>query len=113
MDVLYRRGRASVAEVMEGLPDPPSYSAVRATLRILEEKGYATHAEDGPRYVYSAAVPTDFARRDALSHLVTTFFGGSPERAAVALLKMSDIGMSREEIERLRRQIQRAEKEGR
>lgn len=113
MDILYRRGRASVAEVMEDLPDPPSYSAVRATLRILEEKGHATHAEDGPRYVYSASVATDSARKDALSHLVTTFFGGSPERAAVALLQMSDIGMSRDEIERIRRQIQKAEKEGR
>jgi predicted transcriptional regulator len=113
MEILFRRGRASVAEVMEDLPDPPSYSAVRATLRILEDKGHASHAEDGPRYVYSAAVPTASARADALKDLVKTFFGGSPERAAVALLQMADTRLSPEEVERLRRQIRKAEKEGR
>jgi predicted transcriptional regulator len=113
VDILYRRGNATVAEVMEEIPDPPSYSAVRTTLRILEEKGHVTHVEDGPRYVYSPSVAPDSARRDALRHLVRTFFDGSPERAAVALLKMSDTVLSEDQVERVRREIHRAEEDGR
>jgi predicted transcriptional regulator len=113
MDILFRRGQATVAEVMDDLPDPPSYSAVRATLRILEEKGHAEHTADGPRYVYSPSVPADSAREDALTHLVKTFFEGSPERAAVALLQMADTRLTPAEVERLRGRIQEAEEEGR
>jgi predicted transcriptional regulator len=113
VDILYRTGRATVAEVMEEIPDPPSYSAVRTTLRILEEKGHVTHVEDGPRYVYSPAVAPDSARKDALRHVVRTFFDGSPERAAVALLKMSDTVLSEDQVERVRKEIHRAEEDGR
>lgn len=113
VDILYRKGRATVAEVMEGMPDAPSYSAVRTTLRILEEKGHVTHVEEGPRYVYAPAVAPDSARKDALRHLVRTFFDGSPERAAVALLKMSDTQISEEQVDRVRDEIHRAEEDGR
>jgi predicted transcriptional regulator len=113
VDILYRKGRATVAEVMEEMADPPSYSAVRTTLRILEEKGHVTHVADGPRYVYSPAVAPDSARKDALRHLVKTFFDGSPERAAVALLKMSDTLISEDQVERVRKEIHKAEEEGR
>jgi BlaI family penicillinase repressor len=113
LDVLYQKGEATVAEVMEALTDPPSYSAVRATLNVLLEKGQATHRQDGPRYVYLPAVPADAARNAAVQHLVTTFFGGSTEQAMVALLEISDTGTSREAIERLSRRIQAARKEGR
>jgi predicted transcriptional regulator len=113
VDILYRTGRATVAEVMEEIPDPPSYSAVRTTLRILEEKGHVTHVEDGPRYVYSPAVAPDSARKDALRHVVRTFFDGSAERAAVALLKMSDTVLSEDQVERVRKEIHRAEEDGR
>ena len=86
MDVIYRRGAATVAEVLEELPDPPSYSAIRALLRILEEKGHLVHREDGPRYVYEPTLPIDEARRSAARHLLETFFGDSVEGAVAALL---------------------------
>ena len=86
MDVLFRRGQATVAEVQEDIPDAPSYSAVRAHLRILEEKGHVTHRQDGPRYVYRAALAKDKAKRSALRHLVDTFFNGSAEETMAALL---------------------------
>ncbi|HEX6940533.1 MAG TPA: BlaI/MecI/CopY family transcriptional regulator [Longimicrobiales bacterium] len=113
MDVLFRRGEATVAEVMQEMPDPPSYSAVRATLRILEEKGHVVHRQDGPRYVYLPAVAPEEAREDALRHLVRTFFHGSAESAAVALLRMSDTELTDEDIARLARKIRDAAKEGR
>lgn len=113
LDVLYQRGQATVAEVMEALTDPPSYSAVRATLNVLLEKGHATHRQDGPRYVYLPAIPADTARSAAVQHLVNTFFGGSTEQAMVALLEISDTKTSREAMERLARSIQAARKEGR
>ena len=112
MDVLYRRSGATVAEVMEEMPDPPSYSAVRATLRVLEEKGQVRHHQEGPRYVYEPVVAREEARDAALSHLVRTFFGGSPERAMVALLEMSD-DLSESDLERLARRIEDAAEEGR
>src|ERR1041385_3620263 len=84
MDILYRRGRATAHEVLEGLDDPPSYSAVRALLRLLEERGHVKHAVDGKAYVYAPAVPRGDARRSALSHLVKTFFAGSVEDAVAA-----------------------------
>jgi predicted transcriptional regulator len=113
LDALYQRGQATVSEVIEALADPPSYSAVRATLNVLVEKGHAVHRQDGPRYVYLPAVPADAARNAAVSHLVTTFFGGSPEQAMVALLEMADTKLSRDELERLARRVQTARKEGR
>ena len=113
MDVLYRRGAASVAEVMEDMPDPPSYSAVRATLRVLEEKGQVFHVHDGPRYVYQPAADPDRARRAALDHLVATFFDGSAEEAVVALLRLEDADADAEVIERLREAIRLARVEGR
>ena len=90
MDILFRRGEATVAEVMGDLPDPPTYSAVRSVLRILVEKDLVSHREDGPRYVYLPAVSPNRARDEALSHVVRTFFEGSTEQAMTALLRMSD-----------------------
>ena|SRR5688500_11149964 len=113
MDALYRHGESTVAEVMERMPDPPSYSAVRATLRVLEDKGEVSHREDGRRYVYRPAVAADRARKSALRHLVGTFFGGSAERAAVALLRMSETGISDAEIARLEARVAEAREEGR
>ena len=113
MDVLYARGKATVAEVMQELPDPPTYSAVRATLRILEEKGHVFHEQDGPRYVYVPAVETEHARKAALSHLVTTFFDGSEEEAVVTLLRMSDAALSEDEVSRIRDRIREARRKGR
>ena len=100
MDILYRRNSATVAEVMAALPDPPSYSAVRATLRVLGDKGHVSHSADGPRYVYAPAVSPDQAGRAALSHLLKTFFNGSPEQAIATLLQMSDAELSDENIGR-------------
>ena len=94
MDVLYRRGACTVAEVMEELTDPPTYSAVRSILRVLKEKSHIVHREDGPRYVYLPAVAPDRARTAALDHLVDTFFDGSAERALAALLQRSDLELS-------------------
>ena len=113
LDILFRRGEATVAEVQESLAEPPSYSAVRATLNVLVEKGHAQHRQDGPRYVYLPAIPAGTARNAAVQHLVDTFFGGSAEEAAVALLAMSDAKASRETVERITREIQNARKEGR
>jgi predicted transcriptional regulator len=113
MDILYRRGRATAAEVLEDMADPPSYSAVRALLRILEEHGHAKHVQDGPRYVYSPAVARSDARKSALSHVVTTFFDGSVEQAVVALVESSRSRLSKEELERLAQLIDKAKKEGR
>jgi BlaI family transcriptional regulator, penicillinase repressor len=113
LDVLYQRGQATVADVMEGLPDAPSYSAVRATLNVLVEKGAAQHRQDGPRYIYLPSIPPDTARTAAVSHLVTTFFGGSHEDAVAALLEMADTKLSRDSLDKLTRKIQMARKEGR
>jgi BlaI family transcriptional regulator, penicillinase repressor len=113
LDILYKRGEATVAEVQEGMADPPSYSAVRATLNVLVDKGAAQHRQDGPRYVYLPAVPAGSARNAAVKHLVDTFFGGSAEEAAVALLAMSDAKVSRDAIEKITRGIHNARKEGR
>jgi predicted transcriptional regulator len=113
VDVLYQLDGATVAEVVERLADPPSYSAVRATLNVLEEKGHVVHRQDGPRYVYLPAVPAEKARGAAISHLVQTFFGGSAERAVAALLEMSDTGLSNTDLERLAERIRLANREGR
>jgi predicted transcriptional regulator len=113
MDVVYRLGKATVTDVLERLPDPPSYSAVRALMRILEEKGHLSHEQDGPRYVYLPTVPRDAAQASALSHLVRTFFGGSAEAAVAALLELPEHGMSQGELSRLSRLIDDARGEGR
>jgi predicted transcriptional regulator len=113
MDVIYRRAQATAAEVLEDLPDPPSYSAVRAMLRVLEEKGHLRHEQQGPRYVFLPTVPRDQARRSALQQLVHTFFDGSTEQAMAALLDQSDRALSDAELARLARLIAQARKEGR
>jgi predicted transcriptional regulator len=113
MDVIYRRGQATAAEVLEGLPDPPSYSAVRAMLRVLEEKGHVQHVSQGPRYVFLPTVPREKARRSALQQLVQTFFDGSTEQAVAALLDLSAAKLSDEELDRLAERIDRARQEGR
>src|SRR5215469_13230542 len=94
MDILYQRGRASAAEIHQALPDPPSYSAVRAKLRVLEEKGHVRHEEESLHYVYLPTMPRETARRSALRHLVSTFFGGSAEDAIAALLDLSAADLS-------------------
>ena len=113
MEIVYRCGRASVAQVLHRLPDPPSYSAVRAMLRILEEKGHLKHVQEGPRYIYSPRVPRDRARRSALKRMVETFFDDSPEQAVAALLDMSGSDLTDDELERLSQLIEEARKEGR
>lgn len=113
MDFLYQRGRATAAEVHEAIPDPPSYSAVRAVLRTLEEKGHVVHDEQGRAYVYRPTTSRDQARRSALKHLLTTFFGGSAERAMAALLDLSGPKMQREELDRLSALVEKAKEEGR
>ena len=113
MDIIYRLERATAAEVMERLPDPPSYSAVRAMLRILEEKGHLTHAQDGPRYVYAPTVAPEQASRSALRHVMRTFFDGSPAQAMAALLDETAAELSAEELERLSSLIDMARAEGR
>ncbi|HMJ58806.1 MAG TPA: BlaI/MecI/CopY family transcriptional regulator [Gemmatimonadales bacterium] len=113
MDVIYRSGRATAADVMENLTDPPSYSAVRALLRVLEDKGHLRHEEDGPRYVFVPTVPRERARQSALRQLVHTFFDGSTEQAVAALLDLSSTRMSDAELDRLRDLIADARKEGR
>jgi BlaI family transcriptional regulator, penicillinase repressor len=111
MEVIYRRGRATVADVMADLPEPPSNSAVRAMLRILEDKGHLTHTEDGPRYLYAPVRPRSTARISALRQVVRTFFDGSPAKAAATLLDMQGNKLSAEERDELLALIERARKE--
>jgi BlaI family transcriptional regulator, penicillinase repressor len=113
MDILHRLGRATAAEVLEQMAEPPSYSAVRALLRLLEERGHVTHAQDGPRYVYAPTEARESASRSALAHLVRTFFGGSVEQAVVALVESSGSNLSDDERGRLEALIRRAKQEGR
>lgn len=108
MEILHRRGESTVAEILGAIPDPPTYSAVRSILRILGEKKLIAHKEDGPRYVYFPAKPTDQAREDVLAHVVRTYFAGSPEDAVTALLRLSDANLSEAEIGRLREKIRSA-----
>lgn len=113
MDVIYRQGRATAAEVHDSLPDAPSYSTVRALLRVLEAKGHLRHVEDGPRYVYSPTVPRQRARESALRQIVSTFFDGSTEAAVAALLDLSASKLNDAELDRLAGVIAQAKKEGR
>lgn len=112
MEIVYRLGSATSADVLAALPDPPSYSAVRAMLRILEEKGHLTHRHDGPRYLYTPVVPRATARQSALRHLVRTFFDGSATQAVAALLDMSDSRLTRDEAAQLARLIDKARRQG-
>ena len=113
MDILYRRGRATAAEVMEDMPGDPNYSTVRTQLRVLEEKGHVRHDEQGLRYVYAPAVPRRSARKSALKHLVETFFDGSPEQVVAALLGGDASRLSDEDLARIEELVARARKEGR
>lgn len=113
MEVVYRSGRATAGEVLEGLPAPPSYSAVRALLRILEGKGHLRHVVEEGRYVWLPTVPRDRARRSALQNLLQTFFEGSTEKAVAALLSQSKAKLTDEELERLARLVADAREEGR
>jgi len=113
MDLVYRLGRASVGEVHAGLPDSPSYSTVRALLRVLETKGHLRHEVDGPRYVYVPTVTRERARESALRQIVTTFFDGSSAAAAAALLDLSDSPLDQTELKRLAALVAQAKKEGR
>ena len=111
MDVLFRRTRATAAEIMDNIPEPPSYSAVRAMLRILEEKGHIRHEQDGPRYVFLPTVTRDKAKRSALDHLLDTFFEGSAAQAVATLLDRSGSKISDDELDRLSTLIEKARKE--
>ena len=113
MDVIFQRGRATAAEVMGDLPDPPSYSAVRATLRILEKKGHVQHEQNGLRYVFVPTLARETAKRSALEHLLQTFFNGSAEQAVATLLDESASRLSEEELDRLSQLIEKARKNGR
>src|SRR5271155_3980828 len=112
MDAIYRRGQATSAEVLEDLPDPPSYSAVRAMLRVLEEKGHLRHEQQGPRYVFLPTVPREKARRSALKQLMQTFFEGSTEQTVAALLDLSASKLSDAELARLSQLLNQAREAG-
>jgi predicted transcriptional regulator len=105
MDVLYRKGRATASDVMQGLSDPPGNATIRTLLRILEEKGHVRHERDGARFVFLPTVHPETAKRSAIRHLVQTFFGGSAARAVTALLDSDDFRMSKEDAARLKKLI--------
>jgi len=107
LDILYRRSKATAAEILAALPDPPSYSATRALLRILEQKGHIRHESDGPRYVFLPRVSRQKARASALKHMLATFFDGSAAEAAAALVDGSAVKMSSEELDQLQALIDR------
>jgi predicted transcriptional regulator len=113
MDVLHREGRATAAVVRQGLASPPSYSAVRAMLRILEDKGHVRHEVDGPRYVYLPTMAHEKAKRSALRHLLHTFFQGSESQVMAALVDLSPKGLDEDEIRRIRQLISDARVRGR
>jgi predicted transcriptional regulator len=113
MDVLYRKGSATAAEVLDAIPNPPSYSAVRALLRILEQKGHIRHEEQEGKYVFLPTVPRDKAKRSAIRHLVQTFFDGSSQEAVAALLDDASSKLSNSELDRLQTLIDKARKGGR
>ena len=112
MDLLYQAGRATAAEIQQALPAPPSYSATRAMLRILEEKGHIRHEDEGPRYVFTPKVPRDSARKSALRHMVKTFFEGSAAKLVSTLVSEDAGRMSAEELSLLANLIEKARKEG-
>jgi BlaI family transcriptional regulator, penicillinase repressor len=111
MEILYQRGKASAAEVREAMEDAPGYSAVRAMLRVLEEKGHTRHQAEGLKYVYVPTVPRDKAKKSAVKHLLDTFFAGSPEQIVAALLDVSATRLTREELDRMGQMIEKAKRE--
>ena len=113
MDAVYQLGEASVGDVLERLPDPPSYSAVRTMIRLLERKGYLRHRKDGTKYVYRPTEPHESASRSAIGHLLDTFFGGSASDAMAALLDVSSERLSDADYRRMQQLIEAARKEGR
>ena len=113
VDVVYRLGRATVAEVRAELPDPPSYSAVRGMLNLLEEKGHLRHVSEGLRYVYLPVVAAEHASRSAMAHVVHTFFAGSAAHAATALFELPDRKWTKDELDQLNQLVKKAMKEGR
>lgn len=113
MDILYQRGKSSATEVREAMPDAPSYSAVRAMLRVLEDKGHVRHQAEGLKYVYLPTVTREKAKRSAVKHLLDTFFHDSPEQVVAALLDVSSTRVTREELNRMSEMIDNARKEGR
>ncbi len=112
MDILFAQGRSTAADVMAALPDPPSYSAVRAMLRILEDKGHVRHEQDGPRYIYAPTVARESAKRFAIRHVLKTFFDGSATQAISTLLDEDGEKLSEAELDRLAGMIERARKSG-
>lgn len=112
MEILYQRGKASASEVREAMDDAPSYSAVRAMLRVLEEKGHVRHQEEGLKYVYVPVVAREKAKRSAVKHVLDTFFAGSPEQIVAALLDVSASKLTREELDRMAEMIEKARREG-
>jgi predicted transcriptional regulator len=113
MDIIYEMAEASAVQVLERLPTPPSYSAVRALLRVLEQKGHLSHRQDGPRYVFTPTLPRDKARRGALQNLLKTFFDNSTEDVVAALLDISEDNLSEKDYTRLLELVEKARKEGR
>jgi predicted transcriptional regulator len=113
MDAVYAIGQATVAEVLERLPDPPSYSAVRAMLGKLERKGYLKHEEHGPRYVYVPTVPREEAQETALQRVLRTFFDDSPTKAVAAILDLSAVDLSDSEIDEMAKLVEQARRRGR
>ena len=111
MDILYQRGKASASEVREAMESAPSYSAVRAMLRVLEDKGHARHQAEGLKYVYVPTVPRDKAKRSAVKHLLDTFFAESPEQIVAALLDVSATRLTREDLDRMGEMIEKAKRE--
>jgi predicted transcriptional regulator len=112
MDVIFARGQATALEIQQALTDPPSYSTVRTQLRVLEEKGFLTHTEQGPRYLFSPTISREKAKTSALKHLMHTFFDNSAERVVTALLDVSGMDMTDEDFDRLSRLIEKARKAG-
>jgi predicted transcriptional regulator len=112
MDILFRQGRATAAEVMAELPSEPSYSTVRTQLRVLEQKGHVRHEDDGVRFVYMPVVARHAARKSALRHVVETFFDGSPEKAVAALLGTDGARLTPEQLDRIATLIEKARKDG-
>ena len=112
MEILYRRGKASVADVRQAMPDAPGYSAVRAMMSVLEEKGHVKHQAEGLKYVYLPVVAREKAKRSAVKHLLDTFFNGSPEQIVAALLDVSSTRLTREELDRMSQMIENAKGEG-
>ncbi len=113
MDILYQHGKSSATAVREAMPDAPGYSAVRAMLRVLEDKGHVRHQAEGLKYVYLPTVTRDKAKRSAVKHLLDTFFHNSPEQVVAALLDVSSTRMTRQELDRMTEMIEKAKKEGR